>query len=219
MIYGIIPVGGKGTRLGLPFPKEMLPQVGINLYEPIINVVVNKMLEAGAEQIYFVHGIAKKQLIVDYFCDSKYIHIEQSKEIFSMAIEDFYKVALPSESDKILFGMGDTVFLDNPYVDMLQISGIVCGLFESQDTEVTDRFFVHNKIFDVKQVKTVLNTNQHWGILKFDSKDIQNIINSNLFEQYPEVGDIINKYSMSCVYGKGYIDIGTWKDFNRYVKL
>ena len=55
MIVGLIPVGGKGTRLGLFFPKEMLPQIGFDYYNPLINLTVTNMLETGVEKIYFIH--------------------------------------------------------------------------------------------------------------------------------------------------------------------
>jgi glucose-1-phosphate thymidylyltransferase len=56
MIYGLIPIGGKGTRLGLPFSKEMLPQAGVLFYKPIVSHVTEKMMQAGADRIIFVHG-------------------------------------------------------------------------------------------------------------------------------------------------------------------
>ena len=56
MIKGIVPIGGFGTRLGMTFSKEMLPQKNYNYYNPISNHLVSRMLEAGAEEIIFIHG-------------------------------------------------------------------------------------------------------------------------------------------------------------------
>ena len=61
MIYGLVPIGGKGTRLGLSFSKEMLPQKGFLYFNPVSNHLVNTMQNAGAEQIVFIHGFEFKK--------------------------------------------------------------------------------------------------------------------------------------------------------------
>ena len=47
MIYGIVPVGGKGTRLGLYFSKELFPLKGHDYYYPVCKYTVDNMIEAG----------------------------------------------------------------------------------------------------------------------------------------------------------------------------
>ena len=42
MIIGCVGIGGKGTRLGMTFSKEMLPQRNYMFYNPISNHLYQK---------------------------------------------------------------------------------------------------------------------------------------------------------------------------------
>ena len=63
----VVPVAGLGTRL-LPAtksqPKEMLP-VG---YKPVVQYVVEELIEQGIDKFLFVTGL-KKRSIEDHFDD------------------------------------------------------------------------------------------------------------------------------------------------------
>ena len=63
MIYGLVPIGGRGTRLGLTFSKEMLPQKGFKYFNPVSNHLVSTMQEAGADEIVFIHGFEFKRML------------------------------------------------------------------------------------------------------------------------------------------------------------
>lgn len=218
MIYGIVPAGGLGSRLGLPYAKEMLPQKDFDYYNPLINYIVSSMKASGAEQIYFIHGLEYKSLIVDYFSSCEHVHIKQQTAGFANCLKDFYLSAKPSDSDQILFGMGDTVFNDNPFKDMLAVPGIGCGMFRGRDSAKVDRLSNNNQ-FDVKTVKSETNSDQFWGVLKFDGANLSQFIQDNMFDQYSEIGHIINHYPFNLVRGGDYIDLGTWADYNQYLKL
>lgn len=218
MICGLIPVGGNGTRLSLPFSKEMLPQKNFDFFNPIISHVVEKMEMAGADQIVFVHGQSFKRDICDFFRDeSKYKHIEQKTTGFGNILMDFYLSARPPLNSKILFGLPDTVFDKNPFVEMLLYSGIVCGLFITDPHSKVDRLNVNKTQFQVKTPKTHDNLDWMWGVLKFDGSDIASIVKTINMEQRIEMGDILNSYPLKHVYGKNYLDIGTWANYNQYL--
>lgn len=213
MIYGLIPVGGKGTRLSLPFSKEMLPQKHYDYYNPVINHTVEKMILAGASIIYMVHGVEEKADIVNYYSnDTRIIHLTQTTPSFAGVLSDFIVNVGPLPEDKILFGLPDSVYDKNPFVEMLTLSGIVCGLFKSDDSIKADRPTIGmENIFQVKTAKNDTNTEWFWGVLKFDGSDLLNMqIDST------EIGTIINKYDKSYVYGNDYIDLGTWIGYNKY---
>ena len=115
MIYGIIPVGGKGVRLSLPYPKEMLPQKNFDHYNPVINHTVEKMFMAGADLIYMVHGREYKNAIVEYYADnSKVLHITQDTPSFSGVLQDFHEKVNYKDTDKILFGLPDSIYDQRP---------------------------------------------------------------------------------------------------------
>lgn len=52
-IIGLIPVAGKGNRLGLPFSKEMFPDIRAVNYRPIMMYTIEAMKLAGIEHIIF----------------------------------------------------------------------------------------------------------------------------------------------------------------------
>jgi len=213
MIYGLIPVGGKGTRLGLTFSKEMLPQKHYDYYNPVINHTVEKMFLAGAEVIYMVHGTEVKSDIKQYYKDNpRVFHVAQRTPSFAGVLTDFLEASILQDTDKILFGLPDSVYDKNPFVEMLTIPGIVCGLFKSDNSIKADRPTIGNEqIFQVKVAKDTTNTDWFWGVLKFDGYDLLNLSIDN-----SEIGYILNRYNKTYVYGQDYIDLGTWTGYNKY---
>ena len=222
MIYGILPVGGKGTRLALPFPKELLPQKGFDHYNPVINHIVQKMLIAGADMIYFVHGGEYKEGIVDFYSDPRYKHLVQRTPGFATVLRDFHEsvgVTLTAK-DKILFGMPDTIFEGNPFVEMLKNPGIVCGLFSTDPYTKVDRLSKENEqLFQVKSAKNESNQNWFWGVLKFDGSSLNDMVVQRVFDLTTEVGLIISAYPKTYVRCESYLDLGTWLNYNRYLAL
>jgi hypothetical protein len=219
MIYGLLPVGGKGMRLALPFPKELLPQKGFNRYNPIINHVVGKMEDAGAERIVFVHGEEFKEGIRSHYSGPNYIHIKQTKPGFAMVLKDFVDAIPLKDEDIVLFGLPDSIFEGNPFRDMVLKDGIVCGLFFSDPYAKVDRLSKTEPVFQVKTAKHDDNQNWFWGVLKFGSTDLKRIMFDRMLEQHTEIGDILNHYPKSFVHGDTYLDLGTWYSYNRYLTL
>ena len=100
---------------------------------------------------------------------------------------------------------------------MVNKSGIVCGLFVTNDRSKVDRLDSTNKEFQIKTEKTKNNQELFWGVLKFDSENISQMVEDKVFDQYSEIGAILNKYTKSFVQGKSYLDLGTWENYNRYL--
>lgn len=215
MIIGLIPVGGKGVRLGLPYAKEMLPQKNYDHYNPVINHLVEKMELAGAKQIVFVHGLEYKQDIVDFYSDKTYVHITQDKLGFANVISAFFNNVDTHEGDKVIFGLPDSVFNVNPFIEMINEKGIVAGLFITEPFSKVDR--LSNGKFQVKSSKNENNEDWFWGVLKFDISDIVKMSEDNIFDNYSEIGDILNHYGFKCVKGDKYLDLGTWAGYNKYL--
>ena len=218
MIYGLIPIGGKGTRLSLPFSKEMLPQKNYGYFNPIANHLVEKMLLAGAEKVIFIHGEFIKEDVSNYFSDEKFIHSTQIKTGFSKVLTDILQIIINlKDSDQIFFGLPDSIFDGNPFVEMTDISGICAGIFQTYESTKVDRLNLDATRFQVKSIKNETNQDWFWGALKFDGKNLKEIAHKGQTEKYAEIGEIINEHIFSLVRGHRYVDIGTWENYNKYI--
>jgi hypothetical protein len=217
MIYGMIPIGGKGTRLGLPYSKEMLPQKNFDYFNPLVNHIVEKMHLAGAEKIYFIHGWEFKKDVVEYFKEERYIHVLQEKLGFANVIADFYRESKIESTDRVLFGLPDSVFDENPFVELVDKKGIVAGLFVTDPISKVDRLDTEQQNFQVKSSKTEDNLDLFWGVLKFDGADLTQMVSDNVFDLHTEIGNILNLYKKTYVICKSYLDLGTWSNYNRYL--
>lgn len=219
MIYGILPVGGEGKRLGLPYPKGLLPIKGLDHYQPIINCSVKYMLQAGAEIIIFTHDKQFKRQIKEYFNGDKYIHLlnpSQRSVNFCKSLLVPIQNGIGIQGDVFLFGLPDTLFDYNVYLQMKDIEGIVCGVFLAQDDELkVDR--MQNGQFKVKSTFIQSNSKLFWGCLKFDYIDIISYKEKLERNNLKDVGYVLNKLNFTCIKTDSeYIDLGTWKDVNYY---
>jgi glucose-1-phosphate thymidylyltransferase len=216
-IYGLIPIGGKGLRLSVPFSKEMIPQKNFDYYNPIVNHIVEKMELSGAQKIIFVHGLEFKKDVKEFFNKNSYIHIIQNEPNFAKVFLDFYKKIHPKDNDIILFGLPDSIFDKNPFIEMINYPGIICGLFATNNQSKVDRLNKKGNSFQIKTIKNNKNQDWFWGILKFDGINIKNMIEQKIFDQYNEIGSILNLYKKHMIYGEKYLDLGTWSNYNRYL--
>jgi len=218
MIYGLVPIGGKGTRLGLTFSKEMLPQKGFLHFNPISNHLVSAMKEAGAEEIIFIHGFEFKKDVIGFFNKEFHKHFLQKTEGFSNVLKEIMINISLENSDKILFGMPDTVFRGNPFHEMVTHEGIACALFSTNDSSKVDRLYQNKQKFAVKQAKSWALQNRFWGLLKFDGINLLNMENTGQFSVHTEIGDILNLHDFACINADDYLDLGTWDNYNDYLK-
>jgi hypothetical protein len=218
MIYGLVPIGGKGTRLGLTFSKEMLPQKGFLHFNPIANHLVSAMKEAGAEEIIFIHGFEFKKDVIDFFNKEFHKHFLQKTEGFSNVLKEIMINISLENSDKILFGMPDTVFRGNPFHEMVTHEGIACALFSTNDSSKVDRLYQNKQKFAVKQSKSWALQNRFWGLLKFDGINLLNMENAGQFSVHTEIGEILNLHDFTCINADDYLDLGTWDNYNDYLK-
>lgn len=212
MVIGCLPVGGRALRLGMLFPKELLPLKGFDHYRPLISHVVDKMVEAGAEKLIFVHGEDYKEEIRRLYPQSQ--HIKQGKPGFARVLEDCWVSGVKDE-DQILFGLPDSLFEGNPFPEMLKRPKIVAGLFITAPETKVDRL-VGESIFDIKASKNEMNRDLFWGVLKFDGADLRRIVESGILDKTNEIGNVLNENEFTCVTGGRYQDLGTWSALNQW---
>ena len=218
MIYGLVPIGGKGTRLGLSFSKEMLPQKGFLYFNPVSNHLVTTMRNAGAERIIFIHGFEFKKDVKKFYSEPCHVHFLQKTEGFANVLKEFLMNIDLQNQDIVLFGMPDTVFRGNPFLEMLKHRGITCALFRSNDESKVDRLYVNRRKFAVKQPKNSAFEDRFWGLLKFDGADMIRIEEKGHFSKYTEIGNILNQNEFTCIDAEEYLDLGTWDNYNYYLQ-
>lgn len=217
MVIGLVPVGGKAKRLDIPFSKEMLPQIGFNYYNPVINNCVTHMINAGVDQIVFVHGNNYKREIVNFYSSSTFVHITQKTSSPLLVFRDFLSFINFDPNTKILYGLPDSITFENPYLKMLDKKGVVCALFTGSDRLQVDRLTNFNK-FDIKSSKNKLNQSWFWGAIKFDYSDLLSIVSSIEFNVCTDIGELLNYNPFNTVRLGQYFDLGTWEGYNEYVK-
>lgn len=71
-IIGLIPAAGEGTRLGLPYPKELTPMIRRDGYKPAAQFAVETLVASGARHIVFVINETKHQLIAHFGDGSRF---------------------------------------------------------------------------------------------------------------------------------------------------
>jgi len=219
MIYGIVPVGGKGTRLNLPFDKELLPLLGYNNYYPVCQFTVDKLLEAECDYIYFIHGVEFKQIILNTYNDSKFIHIKNIGHRQSEVFSSFVNNVEINKNDIILYGLPDTIYDENnPFIKMKEMSGLVCGMFDIEDHLIVGRINSDSIKFTKSNLKEKLS-NKCWGVLKIDEKNIKEFNRLLMSNLNYEVEDLLNSTDFSLIEFGKYWDLGTWKSINEYYKI
>jgi hypothetical protein len=220
MIYGIIPVGGQGTRLNLAFDKELFPLKGYDYYRPVIQHTVDNMISAGVERIYFIHGKEYKQDIVDRFNYWKgetdkvgYFHILNQGNQANI-FNSFHKAIVPKEDDIYLYGLPDSYYKINPF-DITK-NGLQISMMQVDNDAKVGRINIKTSLFD-KDIKKELTTDHCWTTLQFDYSHFNAFIKELNINTSVEVESVLNQLNFNLnYYDCLYYDLGTWKSINEY---
>lgn len=240
-IIGLIPAAGKGSRLNLPFPKELYPINIDNDYKPVAEFIIDNLIIAGVDHICFVINETKHQLI-GYFgsgekfgCRFSYVyqdfHINKSAQSpgLAHAIDASYHLI---KDQVVFFGMPDTLISPKNVFKILQNTfqndiDVLLGLFFTNTPEKfgmveTDNNKIVKKIID-KPKKSSLT--KMWGCIVWGPKfsrflhdsvqsgeyDFANILNSAINEG-------LNVQNSFFPEGN-YIDIGTFSEVSKLINI
>jgi glucose-1-phosphate thymidylyltransferase len=144
-LIGLVPAAGRGTRLGLPYPKELYPIIVDNRYKPVAQHVLENLVGAGARHVVAVVNESKHQLMA-YFgnghrfgCELSYV-VQESDTAgttpsggLAEALDAGYHL---TRGKTVLFGMADTIvqptdafrtLVDERHAE----ADLVLGLFET----------------------------------------------------------------------------------------
>lgn len=109
-MIGILPAAGTGTRLGLPFPKELLPVVTEDGIYPVSEFILSQLTQVVSHVAMVING-NKAQVMQHYGdgsrhnCHLSYVVQEQPGGL-ARAIDAAYHLA---KDQVVFFGMPDTI--------------------------------------------------------------------------------------------------------------
>lgn len=143
-MVGIIPCAGQGTRLGLPFPKELLPDIKHFYYYPIMQYTLDGMIRAGIQDI-IVTLSPQKNKIMEYLGNGKKWGISISYVVHPEPISLPHSIIEAKhliKNSPIMFGHPDTVIKPDQYFvylknafDRYGAQNLVLGCFRTQTPE------------------------------------------------------------------------------------
>jgi glucose-1-phosphate thymidylyltransferase len=237
-LIGLIPAAGKGTRLNLPYPKELYPVIRNNRYKPLAQFVVENMLESGVRDIVFVINETKHQLI-GYFgsgqrfdCTFSYVVQENDHNLngstspgLAHALDSAYHLVC---GKTVFFGMADTLMQPRDVFRHLLINAqpadqVILGLFEVSRPDKFGMVNFDNKgrvlKIDDKPKKTTLR--YAWGCIAWRPAFTEYLHNSVINIQISDFATIMNKAIedgmsfRSVVLPSGqYADLGTYEEIS-----
>lgn len=141
-IVGLVPCAGKGNRLGLPFSKELYPDVYNETYRPIIIYTIEAMKRAGINHIIFTVNPTKIELLKylgngkQFGMDFTFVIHPEAKSLPESLNEAYHLL----KDVHVVFAMPDTVIQPNDFLKKM----IKCHLTEDSN-EVTLGCFKTNK--------------------------------------------------------------------------
>lgn len=183
-IVGLIPCAGMGTRLGLPFSKEMFPDIYNEGYRPIIMYTIEAMKKAGLKHLIFTINPGKTELL--RFLGNG----QQFGMNFSYVIHP-EPLSLPESLDEayhlikdqvVAFAMPDTVI--EPADFMVQLveehqsnqGEVTLGCFKTDNpTKFAMVDFEGDQILNIIEKPTTSNLSWMWGCMVWNPSFTQEL--------------------------------------------
>jgi glucose-1-phosphate thymidylyltransferase len=230
-IIGLIPAAGQGTRLGLPFPKELWPLPGQTNYIPVAFRSVEVLLAAGVRQIVIVTS-PEKPAIMRYFGDgtrfgAQFIYMCQEAQPGggkSAGLSQALDCAYPVTAGKhVAFVMPDTYV--HPTDSMTQMlsrmdaNDLTLGLFATDKPHKFGMVRMNgSRVYEIIDKPSRTDLKLMWGIILWsprfsdffhdrmcrDATDFATVMNS-------AVADKLDVRAIEIADGR-YIDFGTYDD-------
>jgi glucose-1-phosphate thymidylyltransferase len=238
---GLLPCAGKGTRLGMPFSKEMFPDVHHESYRPIIMYTIDAMKRAGIKHIIITVNPNKTDLL-NYLGNGKQFGIDLTVCIHPIAkslpesLNEAYHLI---KDKKVVFAMPDTLI--EPYDFIKQVlehhnkndnSDVTLGCFKTDNpTSVSVVEFEGDLITNVIEKPKETNLENMWGMMVWNPI-FSDILNEFCLTRKPKEGakelylsdalfPLIEKnkvYAFTCE-NSNYRDLGTFRELNRWSRL
>lgn len=234
-MIGVIPAAGKGSRLGLPFSKELLPLLDKNSFYPIIQSSIEAMKSNGIKKIIIIINHHKSDLIKFLGNGQKFnlvliYVVQQEPTSLPQALLEAVKI---SGDEDILFLMPDTLILPNDFLKeffkkMNHNFPINLGCFITNQPHKFAMISEKNSIVDFIEEK---NPNSKltwmWGFWHWKGSFSEHLKHYNFtFKEDSEI--TLSHVAEAYIYNKEiyavllenhrYRDLGTYDDIREYLK-
>lgn len=235
-MIGIIPAAGKGTRLSLPFSKELLPLLDRDKYFPVIQSSIEAMIGAGINKIIVIVNHTKSDLIKFLGNGSKFninifYAIQEEARSLPEALLEAVKI-VPNE--EIVFLMPDTIISpDNflrKFLDEMDTKFIInLGCLK---TKSPHKFAMVSEVHSVVDFMEEKNPKSKlswmWGFWHWKPEFSNHLINYDYYQNQNDFKEItlshvanefMIKKQIFAVKLSGYLyrDLGTFDEINDYL--
>ncbi|MFD2443234.1 sugar phosphate nucleotidyltransferase [Bacillus sp. CGMCC 1.16607] len=240
---GLIPCAGRGSRLSLPFSKELFPNVHTLAYSPIILYTINAMKSAGIK--HFVITINPQKMdIVKFLGNGKkfgvsiYYCVHPEPRSLPQSLDEAYNLL---KNKTVVFAMPDTFIKPSNYLQLLlnthendQKSEVTLACFQTKNPS---KFGMVDFSEDTENVISILdkplstNLKWMWGAMvwspEFTEALHQFVINKSdedSSEKELVLSDALlplierNKVKAYCFPDGTYMDLGTYNEIQEWSK-
>jgi len=240
-IIGLIPCAGKGSRLGLPFSKEMFPIVHHKKYTPIIYYTINAMKEAGLKHLIFTINPNKGDLL-------KYLgNGSQFDMKFTYCVhpeprslpESLYEAMHLIQNKQVVFAMPDTyvqptnflkILMKDHFSDQDRAATLAC--FETNNPSKFGMVdYKENKVFEIIDKPSKSKLKWMWGAIVWNheftlelKKFVESQENHNNSSGELTLTDsfknLIQNNKVFCYrfFNGTYRDLGTYDEIKEWIK-
>jgi glucose-1-phosphate thymidylyltransferase len=237
---GLIPCAGKGTRLGMPFSKEMFPDVRHTSYRPIITYTIEAMKKAGIRHIIVTVNPYKTDLMKflgnghQFGINLTYCMHPEAKSLPESLNEAYHLI----KNKRVVFAMPDTIIQPHDFIkSALEYhkeetnSEVTLGCFRTENpTSVSVVEFNGNRITNVIEKPNETHLEWMWGMMVWEPT-FANDLNEFCLNMKPKDGvkelylsDSLHKlirknkvYAYKSEVGK-YRDLGTFSEIIEWGK-
>lgn len=239
---GLIPCAGKGSRLGLPFSKEMYPDIFSEGYRPIIMHTIDSFIQAGIKDIIITFNPNKKD-ILHYLGNGKQFGLNLSycmhpvaKSLPESLNESYHLI----KDKRVVFAMPDTIITPHDFVSQAlrfhekEKATVTLGCFKTENpTSVSVVEFKENDntIMNVIEKPKETKLDLMWGMMVWESS-FSHTLNQFCNNESPKEGvkelylsDALASYiKNSEVKGirfenGSYRDLGTFQEITRWASV
>lgn len=191
MIYGILPMAGKGSRIQpIGFSKELYPIVYKGKHFAISEYTITSMLTAGVDEIKLVVNPDKMDIAKYYSQFTNNLISIYFYESPSLPESCLYPIQSLNDDDICLFGLPDTLFSPkNSYLkikqELVKGADICLGLFQVEDGSKYDSVKLDRNGI-VREIVVKQNpplSNWIWGIWGANVKTLK-ILKNTIMNQH-----------------------------------